>query len=139
MTSVASIARRAFTGVWSPALQLKCYCSHPQSISPRPVSVQLFVAGFSWSVHESTLLEAFSSFGEVTEVKIMYHKDTGRSRGFGFVNFSNVDEAKSAKEDMDGKVIFGRPLRVNFGHRKIPGAQVVVPHIQDVEATSRRK
>ncbi|XP_074286103.1 small ribosomal subunit protein uS19m-like [Silene latifolia] len=139
MTSIASIARRAVTGVWSPALQLKWYCSHPPSISSPRGSLQLFVGGFSWSVDESTLLKAFSSFGEVTEVKIVYNKDTGRSRGFGFVNFSNGDDAKSAREAMDGKVVFGRPLRVSFGHRKDLGAPIVVPHIQDVEAISRRK
>ncbi|KAL5656362.1 hypothetical protein ACJX0J_035681, partial [Zea mays] len=58
----------------------------------------------SWSVDERSLTDAFSSFGTVTEVRIMYDKNSGRSRGFGFVHFSNDNEAKCAKDAMDGKV-----------------------------------
>ncbi|PWA90492.1 nucleotide-binding alpha-beta plait domain-containing protein [Artemisia annua] len=79
---------------------------------------KLFVAGLSWSVDEKSLKEAFSSFGQVSEVRIMYDKDSGRSRGFGFVNFSTEDEATSAKDTMDGKALLGRPLRVCFAFGK---------------------
>ncbi|KAD7479870.1 hypothetical protein R6Q59_008703 [Mikania micrantha] len=80
---------------------------------------KLFVAGLSWSVDEKSLKEAFSSFGEVSEVRIMYDKDSGRSRGFGFVNFTSEDEASSAKDAMDGKAFLGRPLKVSFALNKV--------------------
>ncbi|KAJ9540081.1 hypothetical protein OSB04_026587 [Centaurea solstitialis] len=92
------------------------YCRYFSSPSSNN---KLFVAGLSWSVDEKSLKEAFSSFGEVSEVRIMYDKDSGRSRGFGFVNFSSEDEASSAKDAMDGKALLGRPLRVNFAMEKV--------------------
>ncbi|KAJ0704782.1 putative RNA recognition motif domain, paraneoplastic encephalomyelitis antigen [Helianthus annuus] len=78
--------------------------SYCRSFSSSLSNNKLFVAGLSWSVDEKSLKEVFSSFGEVSEVRIMYDKDSGRSRGFGFVNFSREDEASSAKDAMDGKV-----------------------------------
>ncbi|KAI3748480.1 hypothetical protein L6452_11571 [Arctium lappa] len=93
--------------------------SYWRSFSSPPSNNKLFVAGLSWSVDEKSLKEAFSSFGEVSEVRIMYDKDSGRSRGFGFVNFSREDEATSAKDAMDGKAFLGRPLRVNFALEKV--------------------
>ncbi|XP_065873719.1 glycine-rich RNA-binding protein 4, mitochondrial-like isoform X3 [Euphorbia lathyris] len=93
--------------------------------SPPPNS-KLFVAGLSWSVDEKSLQDAFSSFGAVSEVKIMYDKDSGRSRGFGFVSFSEEGQAISAKDAMDGKALLGRPLRVCFALEKVRGGAVVV-------------
>ncbi|GAU39856.1 hypothetical protein TSUD_69040, partial [Trifolium subterraneum] len=87
--------------------------------------------GLSWSVDEKSLKNAFSSFGDVTEVRIVYDKDSGRARGFGFVIFSNEDDAKSAKDAMDGKALLGRPLRINFALEKARGGPVVVPRFSD--------
>lgn len=78
-------------------------------------------------------MDAFSSFGTVTEVRIMYDKNSGRSRGFGFVHFSNGYEAKCAKDDMDGKVMLGRPLRISFALDKVRGAPVIVPRLSTVD------
>ncbi|CAA3007483.1 glycine-rich RNA-binding 4, mitochondrial [Olea europaea subsp. europaea] len=80
------------------------FCSYQLSNSLPPPNSKLFVGGLSWSVDEKSLRDAFSSFGEVTEVRIMYDKESGRSRGFGFVNFLKEDEATCAKDAMDGKV-----------------------------------
>ncbi|XP_076930212.1 glycine-rich RNA-binding protein 4, mitochondrial-like [Bidens hawaiensis] len=92
---------------------------HCRSFSSPPANSKLFVAGLSWSVDERSLKDAFSSFGEVSEVRIMYDKDSGRSRGFGFVNFSKEDEANSAKDAMDGKAFLGRPLKVSYALDKV--------------------
>jgi len=59
----------------------------------------------------------------------MYDKNSGRSRGFGFVHFSNDHEAKVAKDAMDGKVMLGRPLRISFALEKVRGAPVIVPRL----------
>ncbi|KAK1317013.1 hypothetical protein QJS10_CPA05g01099 [Acorus calamus] len=90
---------------------------------------KLFVAGLSWAVDERSLKDAFSFFGDVTEVRIMYDKNSGRSRGFGFVSFSRTDEARSAKDAMDGKAFMGRPLKISFALEKSRDAPVVVPRL----------
>ncbi|CAN4109905.1 unnamed protein product [Withania somnifera] len=126
--------KRSFIELWRRSVRLpnimngRSYCS-PPSPSSLPPSNKLFVAGLSWSVDEKSLSDAFSSYGQVTEVRIMYDKETGRSRGFGFVYFSKDEEASCAKEGMDGKAFLGRPLRVNFALEKVRGAPVVVPRL----------
>ncbi|CAL4953090.1 unnamed protein product [Urochloa decumbens] len=104
----------------------------PAGAPPPPSNSRLFVAGLSWSVDERSLTDAFSSFGTVTEVRIMYDKNSGRSRGFGFVHFSNDHEAKCAKDAMDGKVMLGRPLRISYALEKVRGAPVIVPRLSTV-------
>ncbi|XP_040381838.1 glycine-rich RNA-binding protein 4, mitochondrial-like isoform X2 [Oryza brachyantha] len=105
---------------------------HPPPPTP-PSNSKLFVAGLSWAADERSLTDAFSSFGAVTEVRIMYDKNSGRSRGFGFVHFSNDYEAKCAKDAMDGKVMLGRPLRISFALDKVRGAPVIVPRLSTVK------
>ncbi|XP_078171417.1 glycine-rich RNA-binding protein 4, mitochondrial-like [Carex rostrata] len=118
------VNRLGFVQSHAPLLQqLRFLCSPPASNS------KLFIAGLSWSVDDRSLLDAFSSFGEVTEVKIMYDKNSGRSRGFGFVHFSNEEDAKYAKNVMNGKVLLGRPLRISYCLERVRGAPVVVPRI----------
>ncbi|XP_019159260.1 PREDICTED: glycine-rich RNA-binding protein 4, mitochondrial [Ipomoea nil] len=116
-------------------LGLRLYCSPAPS---PPMNSKLFVAGLSWSVDEKSLKDAFSDFGQVTEVRIMYDKDTGRSRGFGFVYFSKEEEATSAKDAMDGKAFLGRPLRISFALEKVRGAPVVVPRLTGTGDGARR-
>ncbi|WVZ67704.1 hypothetical protein U9M48_016748 [Paspalum notatum var. saurae] len=69
---------------------------------------------------------------ECLPVRIMYDKNSGRSRGFGFVHFSNDHEAKCAKDAMDGKVMLGRPLRISFALEKVRGAPIIVPRLSTV-------
>ncbi|XP_057433214.1 glycine-rich RNA-binding protein 4, mitochondrial-like [Lotus japonicus] len=107
------------------------YCS-PTSPPSSPSSNKLFVGGLSWSVDEKSLQDAFSSFGQVTEVRIVYDKDSGRSRGFGFVIFSAEDDAKSAKDSMNGKALLGRPLRISFALEKARGVPIVVPRFSNI-------
>ncbi|XP_058738942.1 glycine-rich RNA-binding protein 4, mitochondrial [Vicia villosa] len=118
--------------------QRRLFNSSTSSPSLKPSSNKLFVGGLSWSVDEKSLKDAFSSFGEVTEVRIVYDKDSGRARGFGFVIFSNEDDAKSAKDAMDGKALLGRPLRINFALEKARGVPVVVPRFSDIRNLNRR-
>ncbi|CAL4945934.1 unnamed protein product [Urochloa decumbens] len=82
------------------------------------MSTKLFV-GLSWGTDDQSLMNAFSTFGEVTEARIITDRDTGKSRGFGFVNFSNSDAAKEALA-MDGQEFEGRNIRVNFANERPP-------------------
>jgi len=75
---------------------------------------KLFIGGLAWGTDEETLKDAFGSFGTVTEVKIILDRDTGRSRGFGFVNFSSPQEAQTALQEMDGRDLGGRQIRVDY-------------------------
>ncbi|KAG9159741.1 hypothetical protein Leryth_007765, partial [Lithospermum erythrorhizon] len=79
---------------------------------------------------ERSLTDAFSPYGDINEVRIVYDKETGRSRGFGFVYFSKEDEARCAKDAMDGKAYLGRPLRISYAVEKVRGAPLVVPRLR---------
>ncbi|KAL6839988.1 hypothetical protein ACP4OV_029798 [Aristida adscensionis] len=125
-------ARRSLSAASAPPGDSAPPPAEPPPPPPPPSNSRLFVAGLSWSVDERSLVDAFSSFGTVTEVRIMYDKNSGRSRGFGFVHFSNDDEAKCAKNAMDGKVMLGRPLRISFALDKVRGAPVIVPRLSPV-------
>ena len=74
---------------------------------------KLFVGGLSWGTDDQGLREAFESFGEVTDAKVITDRETGRSRGFGFVTFANPEDGDRAIEEMDGQPLDGRNIRVN--------------------------
>ncbi|CAN6477185.1 unnamed protein product [Victoria cruziana] len=77
-------------------------------------SSKLFIGGLSYGTDDSSLREAFSSYGEVVEARVILDRETGRSRGFGFVSFTSSEEAASAISGMDGKDLHGRMIRVNY-------------------------
>ena len=62
---------------------------------------------------EDELRDAFGAFGEVSSVKILMDRETGRSRGFGFVEMPNQSEAETAIAQLNGKDVGGRALRIN--------------------------
>ncbi|MBI5851251.1 MAG: RNA-binding protein [Planctomycetes bacterium] len=75
---------------------------------------RLFVGNLSYDTTEDTLLEHFQKDGrQVASCKIMTDRDTGRSRGFAFVEFATDEEAAAAITAMNGVEIDGRPMRVN--------------------------
>jgi len=78
---------------------------------------KLYVGGLSWGTSNAGLEKAFSSFGEIQEAKVIMDRDTGRSRGFGFVTFVNEEDAKKALS-MDGTELDGRSLKVNIAEEK---------------------
>jgi RNA recognition motif-containing protein len=82
------------------------------------MSNRLYVGNLAYSTTEETLMSAFSEFGEVSEVKLMIERETGRSRGFAFVEMASSDGAQKAIEQMNGAVLDGRPLRVNEAERR---------------------
>lgn len=75
--------------------------------------MNIFVGNLSYSTTEDSVRPLFEAHGEVTSVKVIIAQDTGRSRGFGFVEMPNNEEARAAIEAVDGKELDGRPLRVN--------------------------
>ncbi|KAJ7569993.1 hypothetical protein O6H91_01G102800 [Diphasiastrum complanatum] len=84
-------------------------------------SSKLFIGGLAWGTDTEALKEAFSSYGEVTDAKVIVDRDTGRSRGFGFVSFTSDQDAESALQAMDGKELGGRMIRVDYATERGSG------------------
>jgi len=80
------------------------------------MSKKLFVGGLSWNTSDEGLTDAFAKFGEVSEAKVITDRETGRSRGFGFVTFAEGADADAAMAEMDGSTLDGRNIRVNEAH-----------------------
>jgi hypothetical protein len=74
---------------------------------------KLYVGNLPYSYRDSDMEQAFSQYGTVSSAKVMMERDTGRSKGFGFVEMSTEAEAKAAIEGMNGQQIGGRGLVVN--------------------------
>ncbi|XP_029421315.1 cold-inducible RNA-binding protein isoform X1 [Nannospalax galili] len=74
---------------------------------------KLFVGGLSFDTNEQALEQVFSKYGQISEVVVVKDRETQRSRGFGFVTFENIDDAKDAMMAMNGKSVDGRQIRVD--------------------------
>jgi RNA recognition motif-containing protein len=82
---------------------------------------RLYVGNLAFSTTEESLKSAFSDHGEVSEVKVIVDRETGRSRGFAFVVMSTGDQAQKATERMNGAMLDGRALRVNEAEERNGG------------------
>jgi RNA recognition motif-containing protein len=80
----------------------------------------IYVGNLPYKLTEDELRAAFASFGEVTSAKIIIDRDTGRSKGFGFVEMPDKSAASEAIEGMNGQQLQGRDLRVNEARPKEP-------------------
>ena len=78
---------------------------------------KIYVGNLSFNTSEPELRAAFESFGTVHSVAVITDRDTGRSRGFGFIEMDDAD-ANTAINDMNGKELDGRALRVNEAQEK---------------------
>ncbi len=74
---------------------------------------KLYVGNLAYSVRDDSLLQAFSQFGNVTSAKVMMDRETGRSKGFGFVEMGSDAEAQAAINGMNGQPLEGRAVVVN--------------------------
>jgi len=79
---------------------------------------KIFVGGLPWATDEDGLRAAFAEYGEITYAKVVTDRDTGRSKGFGFVEFDTDQAAQDAIAGMDGQDLGGRRVRVNEAHEK---------------------
>jgi RNA recognition motif-containing protein len=85
------------------------------------MSKRLFVGNLSWDTQEDDLIQAFEQDGrQVTSARIMTDRDTGRPRGFAFVEMATEEDAQAAIQAMDGTELDGRPLRVNEAEERRP-------------------
>lgn len=79
--------------------------------------VKLFVGNLPWSVNDVSLEGIFAAYGDVQSARVITDRDTGRSRGFGFVEL-NTDDVAGAINGVNGREIEGRALRVNEAEDK---------------------
>ncbi len=103
-------------GLWrhrrKPSSFDPCDCS-----GSRVTLVKLFVGNLPWRVRDNDLVEMFSEHGQVTSANVVMDRDTGRSRGFGFVEMSD-DDGRKAIEALNGSDLDGRAINVNEAHAK---------------------
>ena len=82
------------------------------------MSKKLFVGSLSWGVNDEALHNAFSAHGQIEEAVVITDRDTGRSRGFGFVTFEEDEAADKAVAALNGTELDGRTIRVDVAQAK---------------------
>jgi len=80
--------------------------------------MKIYVGNLPWSATDQELSEMFGALGAVRSATIITDRETGRSRGFGFVEMENDEDAKQAIAEINGKDMGGRPLRVNEANER---------------------
>lgn len=84
------------------------------------MATKLYVGGLSWGTDENRLRDAFEAFGSVDDAVVVMDRDTGRSRGFGFVTFADSKASQAAIASMDGNQLDGRNITVNEARAREP-------------------
>ena len=82
--------------------------------------MNIYVGNLPFTATDADVREAFEAFGQVTSVKLIEDRETGRPRGFGFVEMSSDEEASQAIQEFDGAEIDGRPMKVNEAKPQAP-------------------
>jgi len=82
---------------------------------------KIYVGNLSWNTTDEILMQTFSQYGPVLDSIVMKDRETGRSRGFGFVTYGSADEANNAITNMDGQPLDGRQVRVNLANQRTGG------------------
>jgi len=85
-------------------------------------SAKLYVGNLSYDTSEASIRTAFEAHGEVTSVNLITDRDSGRPKGFGFVEMGSADEANQAKTALDGTQMDGRALKVDVAKEMTPRA-----------------
>ncbi len=85
------------------------------------MSKQIYAGNLSYQMSDDTLRELFQQHGEVASVKIIRYPDSGKSKGFGFIEMANDDEADAAIQKLNGTEVQGRSIRVNVARPKKNG------------------
>jgi len=83
--------------------------------------MNIYVGNLSWELQEDDLKKAFEEFGQVTSATIIKDKFSGKSKGFGFVEMPEKNEAEAAIRGLNNKELKGRPLKVNEAKPKTEG------------------
>ena len=85
------------------------------------MSTKIYVGNLPYSVDDNALQSNFSEFGAVSSAKVMMDRDTGRSKGFGFVEMASAEEAQAAIQALNGVSVNGRSITVNLAKPREEG------------------
>lgn len=81
---------------------------------------KLYVGNLPYEITEEEITEAFSQYGSATSVKLISDRETGRSRGFGFVEMESAEQAQAVVDELNGKEMFGRTLKIDIAKDRPP-------------------
>jgi RNA recognition motif-containing protein len=82
------------------------------------MSTNIYVGNLAFSTDSAALRKLFAGFGEVSSAQVIEDRDTGRSRGFGFVEMTSAEDAQTAISQVDGSTVDGRQLNVNVARER---------------------
>ncbi|KAI0829893.1 hypothetical protein BC628DRAFT_1359236 [Trametes gibbosa] len=85
------------------------------------MSTKVYVGNLSWNTTDDSLRSAFGNYGQILDSIVMRDRDTGRSRGFGFVTFSSAGEAQNAIQSLNEQELDGRRIKVNLANARGSG------------------
>ena len=83
------------------------------------MATKLFVGSLAWATNDDSLKDFFSAAGNVVSANVIMDRESGRSKGFGFVEMSSDEEAKKAVDQLNGKELDGRPIVVNEARPRV--------------------
>ncbi|EFP89116.1 uncharacterized protein PGTG_14957 [Puccinia graminis f. sp. tritici CRL 75-36-700-3] len=110
--------------LFKPSSRVLSSILHPRtlsSMSSPPGGNKLFVGNLAWTTDSGSLKSAFGQFGDVVDAIVMQDRETGRSRGFGFITFKEEAAAPGAIEALNGQELDGREIRVNYANSQTGG------------------
>jgi RNA recognition motif-containing protein len=108
--NLSSGARLAFPGSFT---WFASKCNVPSSFEDDLMPTKIYVGNLPWRATDAQLTQLFGTHGEVTDARIVTDRESGRSRGFGFVTMTSADEAQNAIRALNGHSLEGRSLVVN--------------------------
>ncbi|GJJ78772.1 cold-inducible RNA-binding protein [Entomortierella parvispora] len=92
------------------------------TLSPHSRSSKLFIGGLSWNTTDDSLRHGFSQYGEVVDAIVIKDRETGRSRGFGFVTFADDASSSAAIHALHEQEFEGRQIKVDRASERAPGS-----------------
>lgn len=84
------------------------------------MATKLFIGSLAWATNDDSLKDFFSGVGNVVSASVIMDRETGRSKGFGFVEMASDEEAKAAVDQLNGKELDGRPIVVSEARPRAP-------------------
>lgn len=117
---MTAVATKAMAGACTRRLNRVVFEAPRKESETRVMAKKMYVGSLSWDTTDDGLRNAFATHGEVTDVAVIKDRDTGRSRGFGFVTMADDTEAKAAMAALDGTDLDGRTIKVNEAQDKKP-------------------
>jgi len=113
-TQIGSLVARSATHLTRVLQSKSSALNRAFAEAVQAMSTKLFIGGLSWDTTDESLRKVFEEVGPVTSSRVVTDRETGRSRGFGFIEYGDRRDAEDAKDKLNGAEIDGRSIRVDF-------------------------